>query len=191
MAPGRDQTTFRAVNSEKRAPLLGVQNFTNPTTHTTHTTNTMCQHRSYKVTKDGRVLSLIDNDSHTAIEEKFNLRDTALYAGHHTSIEMLPDRLDDCSGWKLHFDDTQPDWWTPDHEKAVRDQLRRDHAVFWNPKTRLYQFNGTLYLGSLTDAKGVTFPSTCGTLYLGSEKHFSGGWISKAEFFKLLKKERD
>ena len=171
----------------------------------------MCQHRSYKVTKDGRVLSLIDNDSHTAIEEKFNLRDTALYAGHHTSIEMLPDRLDDCSGWKLHFDDTQPDWWTPDHEKAVRDQLRRDHAVFWNPKTRLYQFNGTLYLGSLTDAKGVTFPSTCGTLdlgsltdakgvtfpstcgtlYLGSEKHFSGGWISKAEFFKLLKKERD
>ena len=126
----------------------------------------MCQHRSYEVLKSGRVLSLPDSDSHAEIQRVHNLRDTALYEAHHTSVEMLPDRLDDCSGWSLHFDTTPPEWWTPDHEKAVRDQLRPDHAVFWNPKTKSYRFQGDLYL-----------------LH---EKHFSSGWISKKEFLKLL-----
>jgi len=153
-------------------------------------------------------LSLIDNDSHSEIQRVHNLRDTSLYEAHHTSVEMLPDRLDDCSGWELQFDNSQPDWWTPDHEKAVRDQLRRDHAVFWNPKTKIYQFGGNLDLSSVTDLKGVTLPGTCGDLDLRSvtdlkgvtlpgtcgdldlrsEKHFYGGWISKADFLKLLKK---
>ena len=128
----------------------------------------MCQHRSYIVLESGKVLSLEKDDSHEKIREAFNVRDTNLEAGRQTSLEMLPVDLTDCSTWKLHFDSTKHDWWTDNHEKAVREQLRRDHAKYWHKKNGVYVFGGNLDLRSLTSLPANAKLSAGGDLDLSS-----------------------
>lgn len=137
----------------------------------------MCQHRSYIVLETAKVLSLIDNDSHADIAEKHHLRDTALNQSRHCSIEMIPDRLHDCSGWKLIFDDAKPDWWSEHHEKELRRQLARDHAVFW--KDGEYKFGGDLNLISLTSLPADAKLSAGGDLDLRSD--LKSEWLKRQE----------
>jgi len=122
----------------------------------------MCQHISLKVVRqddDVKVYSLLNEDSHTAIHKKRNIRDNDLE--NQVSVEVVPvNDLTDCSNWELIFDTPKPKWWNELCEAKVRKEVKKLHSKYWNAKTKTYTFKGDLTLDNLKSIpKGVTIKS--------------------------------
>ena len=69
----------------------------------------MCQHRSYIVTEDYKVLADRKTDSHTSIREFHHIRDDMHETIPHVSVECFPTSdLFNCMAWRFIIDGTKP-----------------------------------------------------------------------------------
>jgi len=120
-------------------------------------------------TEDGVKVYMLDNeDSHTKVREKYNIRDDDRPgSSRQTPVEFVPVRgLEKPEDYDFRFDAEKPNWWTDDMtEAASRDMFTEAKRRMKGGKIR---YDGYLFLSSLTSIpKGVKL-SAGGNLDLSS-----------------------
>jgi len=133
----------------------------------------MCQFKSGIVvsTSESEVgaKTLLLQDSHTVIREKFNISEDNLgLSRYSTPVELIPTKLDfeDQSCWELVFDAGQPDWWTEGMHDQCVDQLLKAAKEDFDALMSGKKYPGSLDLNRLTSIPSGFNPTVGGDLWL-------------------------
>ena len=138
----------------------------------------MCKFKSGEAALRGDELVIYtceDTDSHTEIRKRHGIRESqgfGLGDDKHTPIEFVPVRgIFRPADYDFVFDAGKPKWWTEGHTAIARRTMWDRVLLQLCLVHKKLNAVGDLNLRSLTDAKGLTLPTTCGNLYHRGEWH--------------------